>query len=62
MTEHDPRARYCIRVVGIPVEELRDDIACPACDEGRLLMMLDPDVEVLSSDPSPLAVTPGGKN
>lgn len=57
MAEHEPRARYCILIVGIPVSELRDDLTCPACDDGIRLMMLDPDVEVLappahlSSDP-----------
>jgi hypothetical protein len=48
MSEHDPRVRYCTEIVGIPASELRDDLTCPACDEGIRLMMLDPDVEVLA--------------
>lgn len=50
-TEHDPRVRTCIVVAGIPVSELRDDIRCPACDEGHRLLHLDPDVrEVMSRE------------
>lgn len=45
---HDPSARYCTEIVGIPMSELRDDLTCPACDEGIGLMMLDPDIEVLA--------------
>lgn len=40
---HEPLARYCICIVDIPVDELRDDICCPACDEARTLLALDPD-------------------
>lgn len=50
MTEHDARARYCIQI-GVPVEHLRDDIRCPACDEMHMLMHLDPDVEILTPEP-----------
>ena len=57
MSEHEPRARYCTEIVGIPVSELRDDLTCPACDEGIQLMMLDPDVEVLAP-PAHVSVTP----
>lgn len=49
MPDHEPRARYCIEVeAGVPVEDLRDDLTCPACDDNIRLMLLDPDVEVLA--------------
>lgn len=51
ISEHEPRARYCTVIVGIPVSELRDDLTCPACDEEIRLMMLDPDVELLAPPP-----------
>lgn len=51
MAEHDARVRYCIQV-GVPVEHLRDDIRCPACDDLHRLMHLDPDVtEILTREP-----------
>ena len=51
MPEHDARARYCIQI-GVPVERLRDDICCPACDDMHRLMHLDPGVkEILTPDP-----------
>lgn len=50
--DHDPTARYCIEIVGIPVSELRDDNRCHACDEMHSLRHLDPDVrEVLIREP-----------
>lgn len=39
---HEPRARYCICIVGIPVEALRDDLRCPACDAQRAELGLGP--------------------
>lgn len=51
MPEHDARARYCIQI-GVPVERLRDDIRCPACDDMHRLMHLDPGVkEILTPEP-----------
>lgn len=51
MAEHDARVRYCIQV-GVPREQLRDDIRCAACDELHSLLHLDPDVlEVLTREP-----------
>ena len=59
---HNPVARYCIEIVGIPVGELRDDIQCPACDELHGLMHLDPDVrEVLIREPWCAACVAGNK-
>lgn len=51
-TLHNPRARTCAEVGVFPVDELRDDIRCPRCDELHVLMHLDPDVrEVLTREP-----------
>ena len=41
--EHNPRARYCIR---IPRSDLTidDNATCPACDELQAAVRLDPDL------------------
>lgn len=56
MAEHNPRARYCVVITNppIPPSLLADDECCPACDEMRALLHLDPDVEVLTGDPCPV--------
>lgn len=56
MTEHNPLARYCVVVTDppLPAYLLSDDQCCPACDEGRVLLELDPDYEVLGPHPCPI--------
>jgi len=52
-SEHNAIARYCIVIPTprIPLDLLRDDARCPACDDLHRLMHLDPDVtEVLTRE------------
>lgn len=43
MVEHNPRARYCIRILRGDLE-YDDEATCPACDELRTAVRLDPDL------------------
>ena len=58
MSAHNPVARYCVVTdAGIPRWGLRDDVTCPACDENRALLRLDPDfAEEMRDYPDPPAV------